>query len=177
MAIDCGESRRPWRQFREYAAIAAEYGDRVARRSRVPLMHHIDEGLEILARLGATEATQRAFCLHPLLQDDAAFARNGPRLAELTDDPRVAALALEYRRVANATLSTRPIVTSADIPISALSEVNTMLVADKVQNRKDFLHHHLGRHPRGAELDRYFRLWLDRLGLDETQYETLVRGL
>lgn len=149
----------------EYRAIAAHYGAGRARRSGVPLMHHIDEGLAILARIGASERASRAFCLHPLVQSDADLAAAYPRIAALTDDPAVLALALEYRNLANATLSPRVIGGAVDIPLSPLAEVNAMLVADKVQNRKDFILHHRASHPRRAELDRYFALWLERLAV------------
>jgi hypothetical protein len=77
----------------------------------------------------------------PHVVADAAHAANLARVTALTPPP-VLALALEYRQVANATLSIRPIGAAADIPLSAMPEVNQMLVADKVQNRKDFLLHH-----------------------------------
>jgi len=160
----------------EYLAIEREYGARTAKRSGVLLMRHIDEGLAVLQRIGAPEAAMRAFCLHPLLQEDAAHAANLPRVTALTE-PHVLALALEYRRVANGTLSTRPIGSAADIPLSELPEVNEMLVADKVQNRKDFLIHHRRSHPRGDVLDRYFRLWLERLGVTEARFAELFEDL
>lgn len=87
----------------------------------------------------------------------------------------VIALALEYRNVANAALSTRVIASASEIALSPLDEVNAMLVADKVQNRADFLAHHAAVHPRARELARYFELWLERLGIDETRYQSLVR--
>jgi hypothetical protein len=150
---------------REYAAIERHYGDRRAERSQVLLMHHIDEGLQVLQQRGASARAMKAFCLHPLVQEDAALAATFPRIAELTDDPAVLALALEYRNIANATLSTREIAGAADIPLSPLAEVNEMLVADKLQNWKDFVLHHRGTHPRSAALDRYFALWHERLGV------------
>lgn len=163
---------------REYAAIARAYGDRRARRSQVPLIAHIHEGLAILDAIGASDAAKRAFCLHPLLQDDDSYAANLPRAHELTTDPHVLALALEYRRVANAALSHRDYTGGAlDIELSPMPEVNDMLIADKVQNRKDFVLHHLDRHPRSAALDRYFRLWLDRLGVSDARYDELVAKL
>lgn len=161
------------RDSREYRAIAAHYGGRTARRSGIPLMRHVDDGLAILEAIGATVAARRAFCLHPLVQADADLAASIDRLGDLTDDLRVLALALEYRHIANATLSSRSIASASDIPLSPLSEVNAMLVADKVQNRKDFLAHHRGTHPRSAALDRYFALWLERLGIDERRYAGL----
>lgn len=64
-----------------------------------------------------------------------------------------------------------------DIPLSGMPEVDQMLVADKVQNRKDFLVHHRGCHPRSDALDRYFRLWLLRLGVTEQQFAELFEEL
>ena len=160
----------------EYLAIEREYGMRTAERSGVPLVRHIDEGLAVLQRIGAPDAAMRAYCVHPLVQDDAAYAANAERVTALTSC-HVFALALEYRRTANATLSTRQFGSSADIPLSPMPEVNQMLVADKVQNRKDFLLHHRGRHARSDELDRYFRLWLDRLGVSDIQFAELFEDL
>lgn len=152
--------------MKEYAAIAVHYGERTARRSGVRLLAHIDEGLAILRDRGASERAQRAFCLHPLVQDDASLAASYPRIAELTDDPQVIVLVLEYRNIANAALSHRTYAGASDIALSPLAEVNEMLVADKLQNYKDFRRYHAGVHPRSAALDRYFRLWLERLGIE-----------
>ncbi|MBL9017802.1 MAG: hypothetical protein JNL83_26685 [Myxococcales bacterium] len=160
------------RDTAEYQAIARHYGERTARRSGVPLIRHIDHGLAILRAIGATGRAMRAFCLHPLVQADADLAACD--LSALTTDVHVMALALEYRSVANAALSTRALASAADIRLSPLAEVNDMLIADKVQNRADFLLHHAGTHPRSAELDRYFRLWLERLGVDEDRYQQLA---
>jgi hypothetical protein len=158
----------------EYRAIATHYGSRTAQRSGIRLIRHIDQGIAILESIGAGERAMRAFCLHPLVQSDTDLAASYPRIGELSDDPMVIVLALEYRNIANATLSTRPIGSAADIPLSPLPEVNQMLVADKVQNRSDFLVHHAATHPRTAELARYFELWLERLGIDEQRYRELV---
>lgn len=150
-------------EWDEYAAISTFYGNIVAARSRVPYMHHIDEGLAVMRWVGAGDREMRAFCLHPLVQADKDLAMNFLALERVTRDPRVMALAMEYRAVANATLSHREISGSADIPLSVLPQVRLMLIGDKVQNYKDFLLHHSQTHPRRRELDRYFRLWLERL--------------
>jgi hypothetical protein len=153
----------------EYLAIEQAYGTRTAARSGVLLMRHIDEGLAVLQRLGASDAALRAFCLHPLLQLDRDLAANRDRVAALTTAP-VLELALEYRRVANATLSHRQIEQATEIERSATPEVNQMLIADKVQNRKDFLRYHRGVHPRSDALDQYFARWLERLEISERQF-------
>jgi len=158
---------------REYAAIAQHYGDRTAARSGERLIRHIDHGLAILTKLGATEAAHRAFCVHPLVQADADLAANVASLAAL-GDVHVAILAIEYRSVANAALSTRELVRAGEIGLSPLPEVNDMLIADKVQNRHDFVRHHRDTHPRAEALDRYFELWLERLGVSEGRYAELA---
>ena len=60
----------------EYQAILNFYADRRAQRSNLPLMNHIDEALQILDWIGASEITKRAFCLHPIFQADSDFAQN-----------------------------------------------------------------------------------------------------
>ncbi len=152
----------------EYRVISEQYGDRRTARSGVPYMNHIDEGLAVLAMLGASERARRAFCIHPLVQDDAALARYYMHSAEMTADPQVLVLAMEYRHIAGATLSSRTIERPEDIPLGPLLEVHDMLRADKLQNYKDFVAHHRATHPRAAALDRYFLMWLARLGIDET---------
>jgi hypothetical protein len=147
----------------EYQAIEAHYGDRRARRSGVFLMNHIDEGIAVLDSLRISDFATRAFCLHPLFQLDSDLSTSYWKLGEMTDSPRVLVLAMEYRNIANAYLSHRHIESASEIALSPIEEVNHMLRADKIQNYKDFITHHRGTHPRSAELDRYFRLWLERL--------------
>lgn len=59
----------------EYGLVADWYGESTAKRSGVPLINHIHEGLTILDTIGADVVTQSAFCLHPLLQHDGDFHR------------------------------------------------------------------------------------------------------
>jgi hypothetical protein len=87
---------------------------------------------------------------------------------------------MEYRNVANAYLSKRRLTKTmslgAQVRLSPLKEVNDMLIADKVQNFKDFKIHHSKTHPRAAELNGYFTNWLLRLGVIR-DYDRLVEGL
>jgi len=123
-----------------------------------------------------------AFCLHPLLQSDddlATFCSENGLLGNWPKGQwkgRVLILAMEYRRIANAYLSTRVIETIDEIKLSVLPEVQEMLVADKVQNRKDFERYH-GKHPRFVELTAYFRNWLLKLGVSEAEYQQLIEGI
>lgn len=152
----------------EYDSIRRHYGERRSRRFGLPLMNHINEGLRILAHIGASALELRAWCLHPLVQDDLDLRDTLSDPARIAgSDPRALLLAMEYRRVANASLSRQGIRLPDEIPLSPIPSVNTMLVADKIQNRKDFLLH-AGHHfdqERMDELRRYFQCWIVRLGL------------
>lgn len=164
----------------EYRLISRYYGERAAERSQVPYMNHIDEGLAVLRGLKASEDAQRAYCLHPMLQSDDDLYQNFHEVDAMVRDgvrPTVLALAMEYRNTANATLSRREIRGGDDIHLSPLEEVNDMLRADKVQNRKDFLLHHARTHERREALDRYFRLWLDRLSVSEAEFASYFERL
>jgi len=155
----------------EYRLISAYYGDRKARRSQVPLINHIDEGLTILDAISATEHSKRAFCLHPLLQNDADLKGNFPLVAASTD-AHTMMLAMEYRSVANEFLSDKiPSHRWREIRLSPLFEVNEMLVADKVQNMKDFMTYHYGVHERSDELLEYFEKWLSALDINKDTYQ------
>jgi len=162
----------------EYRAVERFYGDGRARRSGVYFMNHIDEGLFVLRRLGASEAARRAWCLHPLVQGDADLAATlrGGALAGLASE--VVMLAMEYRSVANAFLSPMTTHPGYDDPgriaRSPLVEVNQMLIADKVQNYKDLRLYHQTSHPHAARLTRYFERWLAALGVDAREVELLA---
>lgn len=162
---------------REYQAIATHYEDRAARRSGVPLMNHIDEGLAVLADLGAHEEVWRAWCIHPLVQLDDALPATFADLGRCTESSRVLVLAMEYRNVANACLSRHEPPSPEAIGLSPLPEVNAMLVADKVQNAKDFILYHRGSHPRTESLERYFHFWLARLGVRPEEFARYFTAL
>lgn len=148
----------------EYRLVKQFYGSRKAERSQVPLMNHIDEGLAILEDLKASALAKRAFCLHPLLQDSHDLLNCWHLVA--TNCPADSVLmAMEYRRAANAYLC-RPVTDNYSVKLLSfvvgplLPEVRQMLIADKLQNQKDFRKYHLGTHPRSAQLEQYFITWL-----------------
>ena len=164
------------KQTVEYRLISAHYSDRVAKRSQVPLMNHIDEGLVVLDRISATDDAKRAFCLHPLLQADADLKENW-YMASFVDS-HVLLLTMEYRSVANEFLSDKiPAQRWGSIRLSPLYEVNDMLIADKVQNYKDFVTYHRDTHVRSEELDIYFRKWLAALTINEETYNSLCNAI
>ena len=158
----------------EYKLIAKHYGDRVAKRSQVPLINHINEGLIVLKELGAVETTKKAFCLHPLFQADEDIQENYYMASFV--EPQVLLLTLEYRNTANAYLSDK-IDTKQPLKLSPFVEVNEMLIADKVQNMKDFMTYHHGTHARSKELTRYFDKWLTALKIDPMTYRALCKGI
>lgn len=158
-----------------YDLISKYYNNRVADRSQVPLINHINEGLIVLAELGADSDTMEAFCIHPMLQDDSDLLSNFDTVAALVSTT-VMALAIEYRSVANEYLSEKA-GTGIKIRLSPLVRVNQMLIADKVQNCKDFIKYHKDTHPRSKELTLYFIEWIDRLEINEEMYQRLCAAI
>ena len=137
--------------FHEYEMVRNYYGDSVTDRTGIHMINHIDEGLFILNQIGASDMAKRAYIIHPLLQGDADLLAFWESDLPEQIDRRVLALALEYRNIANAHLSHHPAGPDAFL-LSPLRDVNDMLVADKVQNRKDFELYHAAAHPRAAPL-------------------------
>lgn len=150
------------------------YGTRTAKRSGVLYINHIYEGLIILGRIGASLEAKQAFCMHPILQDDQGFAEQAKCV---TGEPYIILLATEYRSVANEYLSKRTIQSISEIRLSPLKDVNDMLIADKVQNYKDFCRYHHSNHERRNELQLYFKNWLARLDINGGKYLQLIKGL
>jgi len=159
----------------EYQMISTFYGDRKAVRSQVPLMNHIKEGIAVLEDIDSTVDAMLAFCIHPMLQDDIDLERNLSFVSRNTSS-YVLALALEYRSVANEYLSPK-VNTGHKIRLSPVKEVNDMLVADKVQNAKDFYVHHSETHSRSKELSQYFAEWFNALDITTGLYMELCAAI
>lgn len=167
----------------EYKAIQEYYGERTAERSGVPLMQHIDEGLIILELIGSTKDVMRAFCLHPLFQSDEDLAKTLEDNKLYVFSTRCITLAMEYRARANDWLSEKvykmrsSMVTEGKPAWMPLIEVKHMLIADKVQNYKDFLEYHYGKHERSEELNHYFLEWFKALDIEEAEFAWFCREL
>ncbi|NCQ51449.1 hypothetical protein GW796_06060 [archaeon] len=147
----------------EYKLVEQFYGDKKANRSQLWLMNHVDEGMIILNHLKKSKESQAGFCLHPMLQMDNDLKDNFNWITKENISSYNLGLALEYRNIANQYLSKRSIESISDIVLSPLQEVNDMLIADKIQNYKDFIIHHKGTHPRSEILENYFNNWLTKL--------------
>lgn len=158
----------------EYDAIQRFYGADRAKRSGVLLMNHIDEGIDMLKVMGASEVAIDAYCLHPIIQPQEIFKRNWKLLInDKAINQDALYLARRYRDAANAYLC-RPgtdhwTIEDLRFHVGFLSQdLVHMLFADKIQNERDFIQYHQGKHARSNQLTRYFALWLDYLEeLDE----------
>lgn len=153
----------------EYQAIQNFYGNDRAKRSGVRLMNHIDEGIDMLRLMGASELAIDAYCLHPIIQDEAIFKPNWKLLyKDEAIDTDALYLARSYRNAANAYLC-RPgtdhfTLEDLRFHVGFLSQdLVHMLFTDKLQNEQDFNRYHKGKHARSKQLTNYFALWLDYL--------------
>ena len=154
--------------FAEYKIISDFYKNTKANRSGVFLMNHIDEGLYILEKIGASDTAKKAYCLHPIIQSDEALVDNYELLNNINSQVLISCV--EYRSVANEYLSKRKINSIEEIRLSPLKDVNDMLIADKIQNKKDFEIYHKDTHHRSNELDEYFNNWLTKLNVTDEFY-------
>lgn len=162
-----------WHKTPEYMLISAYYGNKTAQRSGVPLMNHIREGIKLLIAWGRPETEQRAFAIHPIIQSGGIM--NFRAMAPSDSRPiseEVLDLAGEYKIKANSYLcipGTDYITNQQDefILQEHLGDMSNscawMLLADKVQNQKDFRIHHWFTHDRATQLERYFNLWISTL--------------
>lgn len=148
-----------------YHLIQKHYMDKKAKRSGIPYMNHIDEGLLILEHINATDVAKDAYCIHPILQSDESLRDNMHFVSEV--DYETLIVTMEYRNVANRYLSNRRLENPADIYLGPMKDVHDMLVADKLQNYKDFVLYHRDSHARSAELELYFNNWFSRLKISE----------
>lgn len=142
---------------REYDTIKSFYGTRCAKRSGVPLMNHIDEGLFYLQKWGRSLDEQKAYAIHPIVQNNEDVDVSWSSAFKLAE---------EYRDRANSYLCTPNNFNITDVGalVDKMSiECAYMLLADKIQNQKDFLIYHLLTHPKSDQLRIYFQNWINYL--------------
>jgi hypothetical protein len=146
--------------FLELQTITDYYGNTQAERSQVPLINHIHEGLCVLQAIRASGMSKKAFCIHPIVQNDVTTV-------DLSDvNLFVYRLAEEYKHKANSYLCnthTDHVTTTNQLKLilgRTSKDCLHMLYADKIQNQKDFMLYHYKKHPRSKELNNYFNLWL-----------------
>jgi hypothetical protein len=117
-----------------------------------------------------------AFCLHPLFQNDSELNSVGMQFIEERGFKKTVFFAMEYRGIANAYLSQHSIPNDG-IRLSAFKEVNDMLKADKIQNRKDFEIYHKATHRNKTRLNEYYNEWLQALNISENKYQKIIKML
>ena len=163
----------------EYALVKSYYGDQRAKRSGVLKMNHINEGIDMLKAMGASELAIKAYCLHPLAQGGDFAWEMVLTTPGLNSQART--LAMHYAFMADSYLcrpaTDRYTVDDLHKVIGPLSQdLIHMLVADKIQNEKDFERYHKGKHPHSEQLARYFCIWLDYLELCEANLKKKRRA-
>ena len=147
------------KQTKSYSLIVNHYKNKKTERSKVPLINHINEGLDILQILNADLVTQQAFCLHPLVQNDICFDYS-------CLEKEIIFLAKEYKIKANSYLCTPKndwvthIFEVKQLVGNISDNCLKMFLAYKIQNQKDFYIYHYLSHPRSEQLSNYFKLWL-----------------
>ena len=138
--------------------IQIHYGRRTANRSGLPYINHILEGIYILNYIDASENAICAYIVHPLFQaDDKLLVVDLDQI-----EPEIVLLCMEYRSVANEYLPKRDISKIGEIRLSPLEDVNNMLIADKIQNYKDFKTNK-EKYVNADRLQVYFENWLVKL--------------
>lgn len=165
---------------KHYHMILGFYGDRTANRSGIPLINHINEGLFILASVDASLETMQAWCLHPIVQANEDFS-NVLGDSSLIDDADIAPLilAMEYRHAANSYLSQMILTQEEKVAlrqkVNQFEQVRFMLVADKIQNHKDFIMQPSGTYENEERLQEYFLDWImNVLELSNDAFEYLT---
>lgn len=148
--------------------------DRVTKKN-VPYFNHVEEGLVILSHLKVPVTAGEAYILHPLFQsnDELRTHRSWLMNGHLSTD--VVFYLMEYRNIANRGIRSEWNKTGK-IELSPVWAVNQMLVADKVQNRKDFRKYN-SDHPEAQNLEKYFSAWLEALSISEDRYNYLIQKL
>lgn len=161
-----------------FKVVSMYYEGKVANRTLIPYINHIKEGLIILDKIGATDNAKYAYCLHPIYQvkkteEELSYIEK----YEAEFNPHVVLLAKQYAKTANSYLCKRHYQSKDDvIRLSEYPEVNQMLVADKIQNRKDFEDHYENQSDketfdRSDRLSQYFKNWLKALSVSEDAYQ------
>lgn len=162
--------------MKELDIIKSIFGHQKSERSDVLYINHIYEGLQVLEGINATQEAKKAYCVHPIFQVPKNLKQCISSELYKDLDPYTIVLAMEYRNKANAYVCRQRTdhFTITDLPYMVLPEVKDMLIADKVQNYKDFLLYHKDTHPRRKQLDKYFNLWFVHLGVN---YKELVQHI
>lgn len=167
------------RTHKYYNVISEFYKDKATSKG-IPYINHIDEGVGHLENLHVSDVLINAFILHPFVQcvnlkgtykDCLLTEKELEKYINIYEiKPEIAYELLLYRKFANSYLC-RPETDNYSI-IEAYEDIKElqnyqgtirMLIADKLQNFKDFLLYRKDDHPRSKFLCTYFTFWLNIL--------------
>lgn len=162
--------------------VYAHYGDECAKRSGIPKINHISEGLRLLDYLEVHRPAKVAFCLHPIVQDGCG--RDQWSQLYYTYGERVMYLLHNYTAVANKFLPAAVVhrtrtgfkTIPIELPEDLDGDVRWMLLADKIQNRKDY-RANWNKFPNWIQLADYFNAWMIALDLSDDEIDQLTREL
>lgn len=165
----------PW-DTNAYKAIHDFYHDTEgkvlrANRSGVSYMNHIIEGAYFLTEVMPTsDEFVEAFLVHPIFQDpDIPVEIIQLYVDKFELSTAVVCAALQYRKAANSFLP-KDVYTGRQPPVIFDQGIKFMLIADKIQNLKDFLKYFDKTSPRYKPLQTYFETWLAVLGAHTMAY-------
>jgi len=161
----------------DYYNLIYEYFKDKRTSKSVSYMKHIDEGIKILENINAGKLTIEAYILHPFIQCFNLKGANGKIIMTQEEmekyfniyeiEPEIIAKLFLYRKFANSYLCSSETdyisykqVKFLLIGLHNYQDIVKMLIADKIQNYKDFLKYRKNDHKRSKELDYYFNIWL-----------------
>ena len=167
----------------EYYEIEAFYKNQKAKRSGIPYINHIDEGLGVLHKLGASDLAKRAFCLHPIRQ---SLEFNSTVNQDFPNSLPQFYLADKYSKYANSLLRKNyktlhlEAINNIKEEIFADQDLVDMLIADKIQNCKDFKRItsrqiNTETYKEKESIENYFLWWLDFLEVDRLLEKELIK--
>ncbi|BBI90576.1 hypothetical protein HYO65_gp184 [Tenacibaculum phage PTm1] len=165
--------------------IMEAYGDKRTKRTNVPYMNHIFEGMQVINHFKnkytfyELKTALFAYILHPIFQ---AFDNNHKQVVDkyinfLKSD--VIFNSVSYGHEANSYLRYH-YQDGKDLTFNKYENpiVGLALIADKIQNFKDLeLWYGNSTHEHYDDLEAYFNVWLQNLGISEYDYKKLRNNL
>lgn len=142
----------------EYNYISDLFHNKISKVTEDLSMNIMEEGLAILNILEASHNAKKAFCIHPLFENDESLAKTWEMNRIPNCDSRSLILAMEFR-----TISGRRSGNNGKIRLSMIPEVNQMLLADIMQKYKTFEINQRGVHPKSNELETFYKNWIIQL--------------
>jgi len=160
----------------EYILAEKDLTPTISRRSQQSHFIHVRQGIEILRAMKSSYAAQRAFAIHPLLQDKEKLDFYRFRMENCSVHAVV--LAMEFCALATAGKRPHNPLGKTWMPaVSNVHEVNDMLIADKIQNWVSYKkYHNLYPDLDKKQMIAYFNKWFDALGVTQPMVDIIADG-